>query len=64
MESFQHYYRYRGDLENTSDVSRLLKVLSKGPGVLEFLMNPGTSFTESSKETLEILMTARLPGDY
>lgn len=41
-------------MENTL---RLDKVLSKNQGNTEFLMNTDSSFTESSNESLELLMT-------
>ena len=50
------------DTSDASDASRLRKVLSKDPGVPAFLMNSDGSFTKSSNETLELLMTTHFPG--
>ena len=58
----ESWKKFCGDLENTSDASRLRKVLSKDPGIPAFLMNSDGSFTESSNETLELLMATHFPG--
>ncbi|XP_065365334.1 uncharacterized protein LOC135958358 [Calliphora vicina] len=54
--------RFCGELENTTEASRLRKVLSKDPGTPGFLMKPDGNFTESSIETLELLMETHFPG--
>lgn len=53
--------KFYDDLEYTSDVSRLPKVLLKDPSFSEFSMNHDSSFTKSSNETLEILSTIHFP---
>lgn len=49
-------------MENSSDTSILRKILSKNPTASAFLMNPYGPLTESSNETLELLITTRFTG--
>ncbi|XP_065368840.1 uncharacterized protein LOC135961270 [Calliphora vicina] len=58
----ESWERFCEELENTTEASRLRKVLSKDPGTPGFLMKPDGNFTESSTETLELLMETHFPG--
>lgn len=51
-ESKKKFYR---DLEDTSNASRLYKVLSKDSGFPGFLMNIDDSFTESSNDNMRLV---------
>ena len=50
------------EIEATSEASRLRKVLSKDPTPPGFLKRPDNSWTESSKETLELLLETHFPS--
>ncbi|XP_037816198.1 uncharacterized protein LOC119606701 [Lucilia sericata] len=58
----ESWKRFWEELESTTEASRLRKVLSKDPGTPGFLMKPDGNFTESSTETLELLMETHFPG--
>ncbi|XP_037809859.1 uncharacterized protein LOC119602420 [Lucilia sericata] len=58
----ESWKRFCEELESTTEASRLRKVLSKDPGTPGFLMKPDGNFTESSTETLELLMETHFPG--
>lgn len=49
-------------IENTNEAARLRKVISKEPSIPNFLQRSDGSFTETSKETLELLMETHFPG--
>lgn len=55
MAKIESHKKFWGDVENTLEVAiKFRKVLSKCPGIPEFLINPNGSFTESNNETSEI----------
>lgn len=50
------------EIEGTNEASRLRKMLSKDPGTPGLLSGPGGIYTETSQESLELLMNTHFPG--
>jgi hypothetical protein len=58
----ESWLSFCGELEGTTETARLRKVLSKDPSTPGFLMKPNGTYTESSTETIELLMQTHFPG--
>lgn len=54
--------QFCGTLENVNEASRLRKILSGTPTVLGSIEKPDDSWTNSSQESLEVLMKTHFPG--
>ena len=50
------------EIESVSDISRLRKLLTKTPSQISFLENEDGTWTESSKESLKLLLDTHFPG--
>jgi len=50
------------DIENTTNAARLRKILSKTAAPLTYLQKANGSWSDSSKESLDLLLDAHFPG--
>jgi len=50
------------DIEKTTDAARLRKILSKTAAPLSYLQKANGSWSDSSKESLDLLLDAHFPG--
>ena len=58
----QSWRKYCSGIENSSETSRLRKILSLNPTIPSYIQKTDGSWTTSSKDTLEVLMDTHFPG--
>ncbi|XP_037813120.1 uncharacterized protein LOC119604513 [Lucilia sericata] len=54
--------KFCSSIENSSDTSRLRKILSKSPSVPSYIQKADGNWTAGSQETLELLLNTHFPG--
>ena len=58
----QSWRKYCSGIENSSETSRLRKILSLNPTIPTYIQKTDGSWTTSSKDILEVLMETHFPG--
>jgi hypothetical protein len=61
-EKWQTFKEFSESINDVNEAARLRKVLSKGPTTASNIRRPDESWTESDKETLDLLMNTHFPG--